>query len=247
MLKSTIKYGLLFFVALLSARTVLAQQKITEGILTISYAVDSFRVRKPTVYEDVKIYFKDDCLRVQSSYALFNKPNEISMIYQLGRPNILFLAEISGLKLAINSSEDKYKPMVEMSYNIKRQKTRPDLPSALLIDFKPTGQKEQVSGYTCEKYKADMPNGENISIWTTEEVMLPFNLLNYEIGSLGELLMGKKLKGTLLRLQYGNKLDATLKLDTQKIAAISMVAPEGYKLFDLNQVMAGAAAEQKNK
>lgn len=247
MLKSTIKHGLLFLVALLCARTVLAQQKITEGTLTVSYAVDSFRVSKPGSYEDVKIYFKEDYLKIRSSYALFNKPNEILLIYRLGRPNILLLMETSGMKLAINSSEEQYKEMLEMSYSLKKQNTRLELPSALLIDFKPTGQKEQIGGYTSEKYRADMLNGENITIWTTEDVILPFNLLNYEIGSLSELLTGKKIKGTLLRLQYGNKLDVTLKLDTQKTVPISMVVPEGYQLFDLTQVMAGAASAKKNK
>ncbi len=247
MLKSTIKYGLVFIVALLGAQGVSAQQKITEGTLTITYAVDSFMMSKKQAYDDVKIFFKDNYLKINGSYGALNKSNETCTIYQLGQPDILFLTETSGIKLAFKLLESDYRSLLNVSsFGQKKKADRMELLNASLVDFQPTGQKEQINGYECEKYKADMPNGEHLMIWTTEDIVLPFSFLNYEIGSLGELLKGKKIKGTLLRLQYANKLEATLKLDMQKVPQISMEIPEGYKLYDLGQIMKGIT-KPKNK
>gem|GEM_PF-6715355 len=247
MLKSTIKYGLMFIVALIVVtQKVSAQQKITEGTLTITYAVDSFRVTKKPVYNDVKISFKDNYLKVNTSYALLNKPKETCMIYQLGQPNILLLTEVSGMKLAVNILENDYRSFSNYSsYGQRKNADRMELLNASIIDFQSVGEMEKISDYQCKKYKAAMPNGEYLTIWTTEDIVLPFNFLNYEIGSISELLKEKKIKGTLLRLQYANKLDATIKLDTKKVEDISMNVPQGYTLFDLNQIMKGLAAKPK--
>lgn len=246
MLKKIIKYGAMLLVVLFSASGVLAQEKITEGTITITYAVDSFRMSKPSAYNDVKIYFKDGYLKVNSDYTMLGRPEESSMICQPGQSKVLFLTKNAGMKVALSSSEEDYTKMLEAFYSLKVKLGKLDLHNAMLINFNSTGQKEQVGDYICEKYKADMSNGENLTIWTTEEIVLPFNFLKYEVGSLGELLKGKKIKGTLLRLQYGNKLEANLKVDTQKIATISMVAPEGYTSYDLRHVLGGILDSSNN-
>ena len=247
MLKSIIKYGFMFIFALISTGTVLAQRQITEGTLSITYTVDSFRLSKKTVYEDVKISFKENYLKINSSYSYFNRLNESCIIYHLAKPNLLLLTETSGIKIAINMPKAYYEEFLNSNDGRSKIPDGIELLNASIIDFQPTGQKEQINGYACEKLTTDMPGGEKLTIWTTEEVLLPFDFLKYEIGTLNTLLNGKKIKGTLLRLQYANKLEATVKLDTQKVIDISMEVPPGYFPYDISQIIGTGTNKPKKQ
>ena len=237
---------LTLLVALLSTKNVSAQKKIESGNLIITYMVDSFRVDKPSISNNVQMAFNDNLLKINGDYGFAatwsvledeDSEYEFATIYQLDQAKTLILADLGERKMAFKCTENEYMELLRETSRVKLKMNRLELLHAMLTDFKVTGQKEKINGYNCEKYKVAMPNGEEFAIWTTDEIALPFNFLKYGIGSLGELLKDKKFKGTLIRAQYGKNFDAFVEIDSKKIEPINTNIPEGYVTLDLSEVM----------
>lgn len=248
-MKNLIKHavGLAVILLLASTANLAAQQKITEGCLTISYSVDSLKPRHELPsQEKLSIFFKDGYLKTVKTVSAPKFSIETSHIRQLGQPKMLILTETAGLKLAITATEQEAEQLSVLSQGLKMAETsKTELLNAMLDGFMPTGQHEQIDGHNAAKYSAQTGSEPPLYIWTTEEVELPFDLIRYEPGTLGKLLKNKKIKGTLCRLSYGNKLEVAIRLDTQPVQPISMAVPEGYQTFAFTDIM-GHKTQAKN-
>ena len=219
MLKS-IKTGVLTVIFISTAFIVQAQKKITEGTIIYGIEYKLTEEQKSAMGDqeppaELKLKFNNGLTKV----AIEQGPIIFGIISDNNDNTGLFLIDV------IDSKKQ---------FAIKQSKE--DIENAMKAipkysDFKATGEKQIIAGFSAEKYTYKDDNDTVLELWATKDIQLPnVGSQNYFPG-----LNAFAVKYTLI--QRGIETTTILKsLDANKVGLISKEIPTGYEVIAMEDL-----------
>jgi len=220
MLKS-IKTSVVALILVSTAIIVHAQKKISEGTITYGLEYKLTDEQKSALGgqelpAEVKVKFNNGLTKIEMEQG----PAMISIISDNNQKTGLILVDV---------------PIAQKQYAVKQSKE--DVETALagmgkFSDFKATGEKQTIAGYSAEKYTYKDDKGGAHELWATKDVDLP----NTGTQTYFPGLAAFPVKYTMV--QRGIETVNTLKaINEAKVGAISSAVPAGYEETTMQALM----------
>ena len=206
----SIKTSVVALILVGSAVIANAQKKIAEGTLV-------FAVTANGTTTDVKTKFNGSLTKIE----IENGPAMVSIISNTADKTGLLLIDV---------------PVAQKQFAVKVSKTETEAQEALLpkySDYKATGEKQTIAGFSAEKYTYKDDKGGSHELWATKDV------------DIAAITNGGFFKGLgALPVKYsavinGASSDLVLKSFSEaKVGAISTEIPAGYEVVTMDELKA---------
>ncbi|MGN7989555.1 DUF4412 domain-containing protein [Pedobacter sp. 22226] len=219
MLKS-IKTSVVALILVSSAVIAHAQKKIAEGTITYGLAYKLTEEQKAAMGgqeppAELKVKFNNGLTKIEMEQG----PALIGIVSDNNERTGLLLIDV---------------PVAQKQFAVKQ--TKADIEKAMgaipkYFDFKATGEKQTIGGFSAEKYSYKDDKGATLELWATKDVELPnVGSQNYFPG-----LAAFPVKYTLV--QRGVETTTTLKSVVEgKVGAISKEVPTGYEVVTMEDL-----------
>lgn len=197
----SIKTSVLAFILVGTAILAHAQKKVTEGTLVYSM---KYKVSAPGAPEEQKVKFNGDISKLEMEFG----PAAIGVLLDTKTGTGLLLVDI---------------PVAQKQLASKMTKADMDEQNAAkpkYSDFKATGEKKTIAGYSAEKYTFKDDKGGTGELWATSDIDLPVNIATSEF---------KDVKGTVVMVDTPMATVTLKSLTEGKVGELSVTKiPAGY-------------------